>query len=69
MFVRLDELFTAVPIPFRRQNASEYAIPALTLRDDIAPGRSGFAVHVAKADEQDQQPAPVRLASAANGGR
>lgn len=66
---RLDELFTAAPIPFRRQNAGEYAIPALTLRDDIAPGRSGFGVHVAEAGERDQQPAPVRLALAANGGR
>lgn len=65
---RLDALFTATPIPFRRQNAGDYAIPALTLRDDIVPGRSGFGVHVAEAGEQDRRPASVRLALAANDG-
>ncbi|QTO22177.1 NAD(P)H-dependent oxidoreductase [Burkholderia seminalis] len=44
---RLDDLWTTPPIPFRRQNAGEYAIPALTLKDDIAPGQAGFAVHLA----------------------
>ncbi len=44
---RLDELFTATPIPFRRQNAGDYDIPALTLRADISPGKSGFAAHIA----------------------
>jgi NAD(P)H dehydrogenase (quinone) len=43
---RLDTLRTTAPIPFRPQNAGDYEIPALTLRPDIAPGRSGFAAHV-----------------------
>jgi NAD(P)H dehydrogenase (quinone) len=44
---RLDTLFTTDPIPFRRQNAGDYEIPALTLREDIAPGETGFGVHSA----------------------
>jgi len=44
---RLDTLFTAEPIPFRRQNAGDYEIPALTLREHIAPGKTGFAAHTA----------------------
>lgn len=43
---RLDRLGTDAPIAFRRQNGGDYTIPALTLRDEIAPGRSGFGVHV-----------------------
>ena len=43
---RLDELFTATPIPFRPQNAGAYEIPALTLRPEIAPGQTGVGVHV-----------------------
>jgi NAD(P)H dehydrogenase (quinone) len=46
---RLDTLATTEPIPFRPQNAGDYEIPALTLRDDIAPGETGFAVHAAPA--------------------
>jgi NAD(P)H dehydrogenase (quinone) len=46
---RLDTLATTEPIPFRPQNAGDYEIPALTLRDDIAPGEAGFAVHAAPA--------------------
>ena len=42
---RLDSLWSAAPIPFRRQNAGDYQIPALTLRADIAPGRQGFDIH------------------------
>ncbi|VTL96884.1 quinone reductase [Pseudomonas aeruginosa] len=45
---RLDELWRTAPIPFRRQNGGDYAIPALTLRDEIAPGRVGFAAHLAE---------------------
>lgn len=45
---RLDTLFTTAPIPFRRQNAGDYEIPALTLRAGIAPGKSGFAAHLAE---------------------
>jgi NAD(P)H dehydrogenase (quinone) len=43
---RLDTLWETKPIAFRRQNAGDYEIPALTLREDIAPGRVGFDVHV-----------------------
>lgn len=43
---RLDDLPVTPPIPFRRQNAGQYDIPALTLRSDIETGRHGFGVHV-----------------------
>lgn len=43
---RLDTLWSTAPIAFRPQNAGAYEIPALTLRDEIAPGRTGFAAHV-----------------------
>lgn len=42
---RLDNLFADAPLPFRRQNGGDYAIPALTLRDDVAPGKTGFGAH------------------------
>lgn len=42
---RLDDFWLTTPIPFRRQNAGDYAIPQLTLRPDLAPGRSGFGIH------------------------
>ncbi|CAI2467687.1 Glutathione-regulated potassium-efflux system ancillary protein kefF [Serratia ficaria] len=44
---RLDALWHAAPIPFRRQNAGDYQIPQLTLKDEIAPERSGFSAHLA----------------------
>ncbi|WP_280817096.1 NAD(P)H-dependent oxidoreductase [Variovorax sp. TBS-050B] len=44
---RLDTLFATEPIPFRRQNHGDYEIPALTLRPEIAPGQTGFAIHAA----------------------
>ncbi|WP_175655179.1 NAD(P)H-dependent oxidoreductase [Burkholderia ambifaria] len=44
---RLDELWTARPIPFRQQNAGDYEIPALTLKAGIAPEKVGFAAHLA----------------------
>ncbi|WJV52724.1 NAD(P)H-dependent oxidoreductase [Pectobacteriaceae bacterium CE90] len=43
--VRLDNLESATPIPFRAQNAGEYTIPELTLKTEIAPGQSGFLAH------------------------
>lgn len=49
---RLDTLFSTTPIAFRKQNAGDYAIPALTLREEFAPGRSGFGIHVLDADTQ-----------------
>lgn len=44
---RLDTLGTTAPIPFRQQNGGAYEIPALTLRADLAPDKTGFAIHVA----------------------
>jgi len=44
---RLDDLWLTPPIAFRRQNGGDYEIPALTLRDEVAPGERGFAAHVA----------------------
>jgi len=43
---RLDALSTTPPIPFRRQNAGDYRIPELALRNELAPGESGFVIHV-----------------------
>lgn len=43
---RLDGLWTTAPIPFRKQNAGDYIIPTLTLRPELAPGQSGFGIHV-----------------------
>lgn len=43
---RLDGLWTDAPIPFRAQNGGDYAIPALTLREGLAPGKTGFGMHV-----------------------
>ncbi|MDR6534688.1 NAD(P)H-dependent oxidoreductase [Variovorax soli] len=42
---RLDTLQTTPPLPFRPQNGGDYEIPSLTLREEIAPGRSGFGIH------------------------
>lgn len=42
---RLDTLATVAPVPFRPQNAGDYDIPAMTLREPIAPGRTGFGIH------------------------
>lgn len=44
---RLDALAATPPIPYRRQNGGAYSIPDLTLRPDLAPGRTGVSVHVA----------------------
>lgn len=44
---RLDTLATTAPIPYRRQNFGAYDIPALTLKDDVSPGQTGFAAHLA----------------------
>ncbi|MFV3415972.1 NAD(P)H-dependent oxidoreductase [Pseudomonas nitroreducens] len=43
---RLDTLQTTPPIPFRRQNGGDYEIPALTLREEINQGATGFAAHL-----------------------
>ncbi|MDS0792648.1 NAD(P)H-dependent oxidoreductase [Burkholderia pseudomultivorans] len=44
---RLDALRDTPPIPYRRQNAGDYEIPALTLKAEIAPEQTGFAAHLA----------------------
>ena len=44
---RLDNLWMTAPIPFRKQNAGDYDIPALTLRSDIAAFETGLGIHVA----------------------
>jgi NAD(P)H dehydrogenase (quinone) len=46
---RFDALAHTAPIAFRPQNGGAYEIPALTLREELAPGRSGFSAHVASA--------------------
>jgi NAD(P)H dehydrogenase (quinone) len=48
---RLDQLFSTAPIPYRPQNAGDYDIPDLILRAEIAPGQTGFGVHVEPAGE------------------
>lgn len=48
---RLDDLWRTEPIAYRRQNAGDYAIPALTLKPEVAPGQVGFAAHVRGAGE------------------
>ncbi|MDQ2185080.1 NAD(P)H-dependent oxidoreductase [Alcaligenaceae bacterium A4P071] len=45
---RLDNLMTTAPIPFRKQNAGDYSIPALTLRPELAPDEAGFGIHVVR---------------------
>ncbi|WP_025111324.1 NAD(P)H-dependent oxidoreductase [Pseudomonas sp. H1h] len=43
---RLDELWSTRPIAYRQQNGGDYEIPALTLKDGIAPGMEGFDAHI-----------------------
>lgn len=43
---RLDTLFETTPLPYRQQNGGDYAIPALTLKSEIAEGQEGFRVHL-----------------------
>lgn len=45
---RLDALWTIDPIPYRKQNAGDYEIPALTLRPEIAPEQHGFDIHLSR---------------------
>jgi NAD(P)H dehydrogenase (quinone) len=44
---RLGRLFTDSPIPFRTQNGGDY-VDRHTLKEELAPGEGGLAVHVAK---------------------
>lgn len=43
---RLDALETDKPIAFRRQNAGDYDMPALTLRDGLSVSKNGFDIHI-----------------------
>jgi NAD(P)H dehydrogenase (quinone) len=43
---RLDNLFIDQPLAFRRQNAGDYDIPALTLKPHLAPGRQDLGIHI-----------------------
>jgi NAD(P)H dehydrogenase (quinone) len=45
---RLNDLWKTAPIRYRRQNAGEYDIPALTLKPDVAFGQSGYDAHIAR---------------------
>lgn len=42
---RLDGLATDAVIPYRRQNAGDYLIPSLELRQDLAEGEAGLGIH------------------------
>lgn len=42
---RLDTLATTTPLAFLAQNSGAYEIPALTLREEVNPGISGFRAH------------------------
>lgn len=63
---RIDAFWTTQPIPFRPQNAGDYVIPALTLRDDLASGETGFAVHF---DRQGPERDPAASADGSGQGR
>ncbi|WP_407155891.1 NAD(P)H-dependent oxidoreductase [Bradyrhizobium sp. STM 3557] len=44
---RMQTLFTTKPIPYRRQNHGDYAIPTMQLRPGLGdPGARGFALHI-----------------------
>ncbi|MCS2160923.1 NAD(P)H-dependent oxidoreductase [Scandinavium sp. H11S7] len=43
---RLDTLDETPPLPFRRQNYGDYEIPSLTLRPELAEGKSGLRMHM-----------------------
>jgi NAD(P)H dehydrogenase (quinone) len=43
---RVERLFDDAPIPFRSQNGGDY-VDRQTLRNDIAPGRTGLSAHIA----------------------
>ena len=43
---RMKTLEQTAPLPFRRQNFGDYAIPSLILKPELAEGESGFGVHL-----------------------
>jgi NAD(P)H dehydrogenase (quinone) len=52
---RLDNLWNTAPIPFRKQNAGDYEVPALTLRPELAVGQYGLAIHVAESSARNER--------------
>ncbi|MFM2483256.1 NAD(P)H-dependent oxidoreductase [Celerinatantimonas sp. YJH-8] len=46
LFQRLDTLDSTPAIPYLRQNGGAYAIPSLTLKDDVNPAVIGFSAHI-----------------------
>ncbi|MCJ2144674.1 NAD(P)H-dependent oxidoreductase [Methylobacterium sp. E-066] len=48
---RMRTLFSTAPLPFRRQNGGDYAIPSMELRPDLAPHLTSFAVHLDTAQQ------------------
>jgi len=42
----MKTLEQTAPLPFRRQNFGDYAIPSLILKPELAKGESGFGVHL-----------------------
>ncbi|MDK1492714.1 NAD(P)H-dependent oxidoreductase [Sinorhizobium sp. 7-81] len=52
---RMRTLGSTPPIPYRRQNGGDYAIPTLQLRPGLAdPGANGFALHLDGTDTADE---------------
>ncbi|CAG8998629.1 MAG: Glutathione-regulated potassium-efflux system ancillary protein KefF [Candidatus Celerinatantimonas neptuna] len=43
---RLNTLKQTAPIQYRPQNAGDYRIPELTLREEILPGQQGLSIHI-----------------------
>lgn len=44
---RMRALFTYEPIPYCQQNAGDYVIPSMELREEVAaPTLTGFAAHL-----------------------
>lgn len=44
---RMDGLWTQAPIPYRKQNAGDYEVPAMTLKPGLEhPGTRGFGLHL-----------------------
>ncbi|SDA33588.1 NAD(P)H dehydrogenase (quinone) [Methylobacterium sp. UNC378MF] len=53
---RMRTLFETPPIPFRRQNGGDYAIPSMELRPErVRPDLAGFAAHVEPPALKDRQ--------------
>lgn len=54
--LRMRTLFETQPIPFRRQNGGDYAIPSMELRPEVVrPDLDGFAVHIEAPDHHPRR--------------